>query len=85
MLLLRRTLNSRIGLTGLPFDQVMKLWSAAIAGAAVAWLVKITLPSMHPALAAVMILGPYGLVYLAAAVSLGVSEASSAISRFRRV
>jgi putative peptidoglycan lipid II flippase len=84
MLMLRRTLNSRIGHTGLPLDQMIKLWSAAIAGAAVAWMVKLALPPIHPALAAFMILGPYGLVYLGATVLLGVSEASAAVARFRR-
>src|SRR5205823_2029229 len=29
MLMLRRTLNSRIGSTGLPFDYITKLWGAA--------------------------------------------------------
>src|SRR6185436_16442973 len=33
MLLLRRTLNRRIGRTGLPADYVAKLWTAAVAGA----------------------------------------------------
>src|SRR5205823_4858102 len=37
MLLLRSTLNARIGRTGLPASYVGKLWSSAIAGAAIAW------------------------------------------------
>ena len=84
MLMLRRTLNSRIGHTGLPFDYIVKLWSAAIAGGIVAWLLKLTLPSMHPAISAVIILGPYGLVFLGATFLLRVSEASSAVSRLLR-
>jgi putative peptidoglycan lipid II flippase len=81
MLMLRRTLNSRIGHTGLPFDFVMKLWSAAIAGAIVAWLLKSALPSMHPGVTAVAILGPYGLVFLAATVVMRIPEASTAVAR----
>jgi len=84
MLMLRRTLNSRIGNTGLPFDYIVKLWSAAIAGGIVAWLFKLTLPSMHPAISAVIILGPYGLVFLGTTFLLRVSEASSAVSRLLR-
>jgi putative peptidoglycan lipid II flippase len=84
MLMLRRTLNSRIGNTGLPFDYIVKLWSAAIAGGIVAWLLKLTLPSMHPAISAVIILGPYGLVFLGTTFLLRVSEASSAVSRLLR-
>jgi putative peptidoglycan lipid II flippase len=84
MLMLRRTLNSRIGRTGLPFDYIVKLWSAAIAAGIIAWLLKLTLPPMHPAIAAVIILGPYGLVFLGTTFLLRVSEASSAVSRLLR-
>jgi putative peptidoglycan lipid II flippase len=84
MLMLRRTLNSRIGNTGLPAEYVIKLWSAAIAGAAVAWLAKAVLPSMHPKLMAVFVLGPYGLVFFAMAFALQIPEASSAFKRFRK-
>jgi putative peptidoglycan lipid II flippase len=84
MLMLRRTLNSRIGHTGLPFDYIVKLWGAAVAGGIVAWLLKLTLPPMHPAMAAVIILGPYGLVFLGTTFLLRVSEASIVVSRLLR-
>ena len=84
MLMLRRTLNSRIGDTGLPFDYVVKLWTAAIAGAIVAWLLKLTLPPTHPAIAAVLILGPYGLIFLGTTILMRIPEASLAASRFLR-
>jgi putative peptidoglycan lipid II flippase len=84
MLMLRRTLNSRIGHTGLPLGYIAKLWGAAGAGAIVAWLVKFGLPRMHPALAAVMILGPYGLVFLGTTLLFRIPEASTALSRLRR-
>ena len=67
MLLLRRTLNSRIGRTGLPVGYVTRLWTAAIAGAAAAWAVKVSLPAMHPAFIACAVLAPYGAVVGAAA------------------
>jgi putative peptidoglycan lipid II flippase len=84
MLLLRRTLNSRIGNTGLPVDYVFKLWSAAIAGAAVAWLARMTVPAMRPYLTAIFILGPYGLVFFAVTFLLKIPEASAALKRLRR-
>jgi putative peptidoglycan lipid II flippase len=75
MLMLRKTLNSRIGHTGLDPSYVVKLWSAAIAGAALAWLVKIVLPNMHPALSAVFVLGTYGLVFMGITLFFGIPEA----------
>ena len=84
MLMLRRTLNSRIGHTGLPADYVIKLWAAAIAGSAAGWIAKLVIPNMHPAWIAVFVLGPYGAVFLAAAFLLNIPEASTAFSRLRR-
>jgi putative peptidoglycan lipid II flippase len=84
MLMLRRTLNSRIGETGLPFDYIVKLWSAASAGAIVAWLLKLMLPQAHPVIAAALILGPYGLVFLGTTYLMRIPEASIAASRFLR-
>ncbi len=79
MLLLRRTLNSRIGHTGLEIGFVIKLWSAAFAGAAVAWLVKFNVPVFHPVITAALVLGPYGLVFLGMTFVLGIPEARHAI------
>ena len=84
MLMLRHTLNSRIGHTGLPIDYTMKLWGAAIAGGIVAWLVKLALPPLHPILAAILILGPYGIVFLGATLVMRIGEASAALSRIWR-
>jgi len=82
MLLLRGTLNQRIGRTGLAASDVAKLWASASLGAAVAWGIKLALPPLNPAVTAILVLGPYGLVFFAAAFALGVSDASSA---FRRI
>ena len=84
MLLLRRTLNARIGKTGLPPGFVLKLAGAAIAGAAVAWIVKLGLPTLHPVFTAIAVLGAYGLVYFGVTAALRVPEISSVVSRFRR-
>ena len=61
--LLRRTLNRRIGTTGLPAMLVAKLWTAAAVGAAVAWGVKLAIGWPNPIVAGMAILAPYGVVY----------------------
>ena len=84
MLMLRRTLNLRIGHTGLPLPFVLKLWVASIAGAAVAWLVKLSAPPLHPVVSAALILGAYGLMFFGAAFLLKIPELATALARFRR-
>jgi putative peptidoglycan lipid II flippase len=83
MLLLRRTLNARIGQTGLQAEYVIKLWTAAVLAAAAAWLLKLSLPAMHPALLAVFVLGVYGIVFLAVTFAFRIPESSAALARFR--
>jgi putative peptidoglycan lipid II flippase len=85
MLMLRRTLNSRIGHTGLDLSHVAKLWIAAIAGAAAAWFVKIILPGMHPALTAVFVLGTYGVFFLGITHLFEIPEAVAFWKRVLRV
>jgi putative peptidoglycan lipid II flippase len=85
MSLLRRTLNARIGRTGLPADYVLKLWTAAAAGAAAAWAVKLYAPPLYPALTAAIVLAPYGAVFFAATLALGIPEASNVVRRAGRL
>jgi putative peptidoglycan lipid II flippase len=87
MLLLRRTLNARIGRTGLPVALTAKLWAAAASGAAAAWAVKLIIPepAMHPIVTAAAVLTPYGLIFFGVTLALGVPEASAAIRRFGRL
>ena len=84
MLMLRRALNARIGKTGLPAAFVAKLWTSAIVGAGVAWGLKLTLPRLHPIVAALLILGPFGVAYFAMTFLMRVPEASSAFKRILR-
>ena len=81
MLMLRRTLNARIGRTGLQAGYAVKLWTAAACGVAVAWAVKLSESLTSPVLAAIVILGPYGLTFFAVAYTLGLPEASAAVAR----
>jgi putative peptidoglycan lipid II flippase len=84
MFLLRRTLNARIGKTGLPPTYTLKLAVAALTGAAVAWGVKLSLPAIHPIAAAIPILGAYGLVYFGITAAFRIPEISRVVARFQR-
>ena len=81
MLLLRRTLNQKIGSTGVPTGYVAKLWGSAIAAGGVAWAVKLVLPAWHPVVVAGVVLGAYGLGFLIVSLALRVPEASAALAR----
>jgi putative peptidoglycan lipid II flippase len=83
--LLRRTLNRRIGATGVPASLVARLWSSAFVAAACAWGVKLALGPRDPILSAVAILGMYGVVYFAATYLLRVEECAGALRRFGRL
>jgi putative peptidoglycan lipid II flippase len=86
MLLLRRTMNGRIGRTGLPADLIARLWGSAAAAAAVAWTIKLHAPTVqHPVVTAIIVLGPYGLIFFTAARLLRVPEADAAVGRLLRL
>jgi putative peptidoglycan lipid II flippase len=82
--LLRRTLNRRIGQTGLPASLVAKLWTSAAVAAGAAWGVKSALGGRHPVVFGALIIGTYGAVYFGAAYSLGVEECAGAVRRLMR-
>jgi putative peptidoglycan lipid II flippase len=63
--LLRRSLNARVGRTGLHAGYTGKLWAAGAVGAAAAWTIKLVLPPLDPTLRGIVVLGGFGLVYLA--------------------
>lgn len=83
--LLRRTLNRRIGRTGLRAGYVFKLWLAAAVGAGVAWAIKLAIGSHHPAIIAALILLPYGLTYFAITAALRVPEVNPIVRRALRI
>ena len=83
--LLRRTLNRRIGRTGLPAALVARLWLSAAVAAAGAWGVKIALGRHHPLLFGLVVIAVYGCVYLGAAWLLGVEECAALARRVRRL
>jgi len=79
--LLRRTLNRRIGGTGLAPGYTARLWIAALAAAAFGWLVRTAIGRRNPILAAMLILPPYGAVYFGLAAALRLEEARAALRR----
>jgi putative peptidoglycan lipid II flippase len=83
--LLRRSLNRKIGRTGLPLSFVVKLWIAAIVAAAIGWALKLVVGTERPVLSAIAILGPYGLSYFALTSLLGLPEASRMFGRITRL
>src|SRR5256714_2243524 len=83
--LLRRSLNNRIGRTGLPFDFVMKLWSGAVAGAAIGWGPKLIVGHRPPIIVAAPALVPYGLCYFGGTALLRIDESKALFRRALRI
>jgi putative peptidoglycan lipid II flippase len=84
-LLLRRYMNVRIGYTGLPISFALQLWSAAAMGAGVGWIIKWAVGPLHPFTLAVLVLGPYGLVYFSLLLTYGIPEARVALGQATKV
>jgi putative peptidoglycan lipid II flippase len=84
-LLLRFSLNKKIGKTGLPLVFTAKLWAAAAIGAGIAWAVKIAVGhTLHPVIIAFLVTFPYGVIYFLVASALGVKEARAIVSKITR-
>lgn len=82
--LLRRGMNRKIGHSEFPSQYFAKLWVAAVIAAAVAWGAKLTLHPQRPWIAAVLILTPYGMVYLGCTALFGVDQAGALVRRVLR-
>jgi putative peptidoglycan lipid II flippase len=74
-LLLRHSLNKRIGSTGVAAIYLVKLWTAAAIAAVVGFGLKLILPHMHAIPFAILVLGTYGVLYFAIGAGFGVAEA----------
>lgn len=83
--LLRRTLNRRIGRTGLATGYIFKLWSGALTGAALGWGIKLVIGHHHPIIVAALVLLPYGLCYFAVTALLRIDEAKDVVRRIARM
>ena len=84
MLLLRASLNARIGTTGPPASYTAKLWLSTLVAAGVAWSIKLTFLPPNRILDAIVILGPYGVVFFAMTAALRIPEAAAVFSRLPR-
>ncbi|OLE15114.1 MAG: murein biosynthesis integral membrane protein MurJ [Gemmatimonas sp. 13_1_20CM_3_60_15] len=94
--LLRRELDKRIGQTRLIPARMARLWIAAVAGAAIPWIYKVVVDrgspvfgahenAVHSKLMAFVLLGIYGLTYIALTAALRIPEAANVIDRARMV
>jgi putative peptidoglycan lipid II flippase len=83
-LLLRQALARRIGKTPLAPSFTIRLWSAAVSAAAVAYFIKLGIGTSHPILLACVALPAYGAIYLAGTAWLGVAESRTAIESVTR-
>jgi putative peptidoglycan lipid II flippase len=80
--LLRRTLNRRIGRTGLPLEYQARLWIAAILAAAVGLGVRYAAGHHSPVIMAIAVLGPYGISYFGLTFAMGLEESRALFRRF---
>lgn len=82
--LLRHALHKQIGVVPYSISRVLKLWTAAIASALIAYALKIVLPFHSSLLIGAAVLIPYGILYLLLAQLLGVSTMGDAFRALRR-
>jgi putative peptidoglycan lipid II flippase len=71
-LMLRASLNRRVGTKGLEKAYAARIWAAAIVAGAVAFAVRRALPSLHPILTGGVVLSVYGALYLGGAALIGI-------------
>jgi putative peptidoglycan lipid II flippase len=87
--LLRRTLNRRIGHSGAPPAYLVRLWVAALlaaaAGLGIHHFLAVRSPSDSRALIfhAIFVLGPYGVLYFVLTMAFGLTEAREGLKRGR--
>jgi putative peptidoglycan lipid II flippase len=83
--LLRRSMNAKIGTTGVPLGQVMLLWFSAIGAAVPAIVIKLGMGVGHPVYLALVSLPVFGAAYLFFTSLAHVPEAAEFIGRVSRV
>jgi putative peptidoglycan lipid II flippase len=81
--LLRRTMNGRIGRTGVAAGFTAKLWLAAGLSAAAGWAVKLLLPFHQPIFAGAIIVAVYGAAYFALTAAFRIPESRQLFARAR--
>jgi len=74
-------MNRKIGHSEFPLSYFARLWLAAAIAAAVGWGMKLALHPQKPWIAAMLILVPYGAVYLGSTALFGVEQAGALVKR----
>jgi hypothetical protein len=79
--LLRRSLARRIGVVHVPLGFILQLWGAAAVAAGLGWLLRPATRTLPPSIAAVIVLGVYGLTYFAVLATAGNENARGLVRR----
>ncbi len=82
-LLLRSALRKRVGRFSVPATFLAQLWGIALLSAAITYPLKLWI-TVHPAIAGMVIVPSYGVLYLIGAQCLKIPEAGALLSRFIR-
>ncbi len=82
--LLKHFLDRRLGRTGLPGGTVARLWVAAGLSGALAFGLKWLCVGLHPVVAAMLVLAPFGVAYLGVTRAMGFLEADPILRRLGR-
>jgi putative peptidoglycan lipid II flippase len=83
--LLRRSLNRRIGPTGLPLAYALKAWTAALVAAGAGRALLLAIGHHNPIITAVFVLSTYGVCYFGLAMAMGLPEVRGLLGMFSRL
>ncbi len=84
-LLLRRSLNRRIGKTGLSLATLLKVFVAALISAGIGWGLKLSVGSLHPVPLAAIVLGSYGVTYFGLTYIFAIPESRAVVAHILRI
>jgi putative peptidoglycan lipid II flippase len=83
--LLRRALHGRIGVVSYSITGVLKMWTAALVGAAAGYAIELVMRGRSPLLVGPCVLVPYGVIYLALTHWMGIAMMEGMWRRVRRL
>lgn len=83
--LLRESLNARIGVTGLPLPFVGRLWLSALIAVVPTAIMRLVFGTTHPVALALTSVPLYGLTYFGAAALVGIEESAAIRDRIRAI
>ncbi len=83
-LLLRRGINRRVGVTGVPASLMVRLWIAAVVAGVAGWGVKLLALGVHRILLGAVVVGAFAVVYGALTLAMQIPEATAIATRLLR-